>query len=118
MAVTLNKALLIGFVEKEPLVRYTNVDAVVAAFTIETVEEGFVTAKGEQIPEHKEWHRIVAWNDIAKYVESKVRKGSLVSIEGKLRTRSYVDKANVMRYITEVHADKIRVVNDAESINL
>lgn len=117
MAVTLNKALLIGFVEKEPLVRYTNVDAVVAAFTIETVEEGFVTAKGEQIPEHKEWHRIVAWNDIAKYVESKVRKGSLVSIEGKLRTRSYVDKANVMRYITEVHAEKICVVKGADSTN-
>jgi len=104
MTVTHNECLLTGYVEKEPLVHYTSVDAVVAAFRIETIDDEFVNDKGKTVPECHEWHRIVAWNELAKYVEMKVKKGMLVSVKGKLRTRSYVDKSNVMRFVTEIHA--------------
>lgn len=113
MSVTHNECLLTGYVEKEPLVHYLNVDAVVAAFRIETIEDEFVTDKGCTISEHHEWHRIVAWNEVAKYVEMNVKKGFLVSVVGKLRTRSYVDKSNIMRYVTEIHASKVCIIDES-----
>ena len=55
--------------------------------------------------ERTDWHMVACWGmmaDAARWV----RKGDAVSVEGKLRTRSY-DKAGEKRYVTEIIASKI-----------
>ena len=104
---SLNKAILIGNVGREPDIRYFENGNAVANFTLATNERGYRLANGTEIPERTEWHNIVAGRDRAIFVERYVHKGSLVYVEGKIRTRSYDDASGNKRYITEIYADRI-----------
>jgi len=104
---SLNKVILIGNVGKDPTVKYFDSGNAVANFNIATTERGYTLSNGTEVPERTEWHSIVVSRDRAQFVEKWVKKGSLVYIEGKLRTRSYDDQSGVKRYVTEVYADRI-----------
>ncbi len=107
---SVNKVILIGNVGRDPEVRYFENDRAVANFPLATTERGFTTANGQQIPERTEWHNVVVWGGLAKVVESYVKKGTQIFIEGKLRTRSWDDKDGNKRYTTEVYADNIQLL--------
>ncbi|MDR1223202.1 MAG: single-stranded DNA-binding protein [Tannerella sp.] len=104
---SLNKVILIGNVGKEPDVHYFDDGNAVAKFQMATSERGYKLANGTEIPERTEWHSIVATRDRAQFVEKHIKKGSLLYVEGKIRTRSYNDKDGNVRYITEIYADRI-----------
>lgn len=104
---SLNKVILIGNVGKDPDVRYFESGNAVANFSLATNERGYKLANGTEIPERTEWHNIVATRDRAQFVERYVKKGSMVYVEGKIRTRSYDDQSGIKRYVTEIHADRI-----------
>ena len=104
---SLNKVILIGNVGKDPDVRYFESGNAVANFSLATNERGYKLANGTEIPERTEWHNIVATRDRAQFVERYVKKGSMVYVEGKIRTRSYDDQSGVKRYVTEIQADRI-----------
>ncbi len=104
---SLNKVILIGNVGRDPDVRYFDSGAPVPNFPLATTERGDTLANGTTIPERTDWHNIVVRRDQVQFVERYVRKGSLVYVEGKLRTRSYDDPSGVRRYVTEVHADRV-----------
>lgn len=104
---SLNKVILIGNVGRDPDVRYFDSGAAVANFPLATSERGYTLANGTVIPERTEWHNIVVRRDQVPFVEKWVRKGSLLYVEGKLRTRSYDDQTGVKRYVTEIHADRV-----------
>ncbi|MEO6304640.1 MAG: single-stranded DNA-binding protein, partial [Bacteroidia bacterium] len=61
--------------------------------------------------EDTQWHFISAWGKMAEHVEAELKKGSFVSIEGRLTTRNYVDKSGVKKYITEVVANDVILKN-------
>ncbi|WP_066632801.1 single-stranded DNA-binding protein [Labilibacter marinus] len=107
---SVNKVILVGNVGKDPEIRYFENDRAVANFTIATTERGFTTSSGQQIPEKTEWHNIVVWGGLAKVVESYVKKGTQIYIEGKLRTRSWDDKEGTKRYTTEVYVDNLQLL--------
>jgi len=107
---SVNKVILVGNVGKDPDVRHFENDGAVANFTLATTERGYTTRNGQEIPERTEWHNIVVWRGLAKVVESYVKKGTQIYIEGKLRTRSYDDKDGNKRYITEVYADNLQLL--------
>jgi single-strand DNA-binding protein len=104
---SLNKVILIGNVGKDPDIRYFDSGNAIANFTMATSERGYKLANGTEIPERTEWHNIVAARERAQFVEKHVKKGSLVYVEGKIRSRSYDDKEGNKRYITEILADRI-----------
>ena len=104
---SLNKVILIGNVGKDPDVRYFDSGAAVANFPVATSERGYTLANGTVVPERTEWHNVVARRDQVQFVEKWVKKGSLVYVEGKIRTRTYDDQTGVKRYVTEIHADRI-----------
>ena len=54
-----------------------------------------------------EWHNIVLWRGLADVAEKFLKKGNLVYIEGKLRSRSWDDANGVKRYTTEVVGDQM-----------
>ena len=103
---SLNKVILIGKVGKDPDVRYFDSGNAVANFSLATNERGYKLANGTEIPERTEWHNIVANRERAQFVERYVKKGSMVYIEGKIRTRNYDDQNGIKRYVTEIHADR------------
>ena len=104
---SLNKVLLIGNVGRDPDVRYFDAGAAVANFPLATSERGYTLANGTVIPERTEWHNVVVRRDLVPFVEKWVKKGALLYVEGKLRTRSYDDASGNKRYVTEVHADRV-----------
>ncbi len=118
---SLNKAMLIGNVGQDPTVRYldgnsTNgANAKVATFTLATTER--YRDRSGNLQENTEWHNIVAWRGLADTVERFVKKGSQLYIEGHLRSRSWTDQAGQKRYITEIVADTLQLLNRKDREN-
>ncbi|MDR0743009.1 MAG: single-stranded DNA-binding protein [Tannerella sp.] len=104
---SLNKVILIGNVGKDPDVRYFDNGNAIANFPLATSERGYKLANGTEIPERTEWHNIVATRDRAQFAEKYIKKGSLLYVEGKIRTRNYDDRDGNKRYVTEIYADRI-----------
>ena len=105
---SINKVILVGRVGKDPAVRSMNNGDKVASFSLATGESWKDKNTGER-KESTDWHNIVVYNDhIVKVVESYVKKGSLIGIEGQVKTRKYQDQGGADRYVTEVVLQKFR----------
>ncbi len=107
---SVNKVILLGNVGREPEVRHIDGGNVVASFSLATTDRAYKTQSGQVVPERTEWHNIVAWRGLAEIVEKYVHKGTQIYIEGRLRTRSWVDQSNVQRYTTEIYAENIELL--------
>ena len=108
---SLNKAMLIGNVGRDPEVRYLDGqsgNAKVATFTLATTER-YRDRNGET-RENTEWHNIVAWRSTADVVERFVKKGTQLYIEGRIRTRSWDDQNGNKKYTTEIIADTLQLL--------
>jgi single-strand DNA-binding protein len=107
---SVNKAILVGRLGRDPETRYTSGGQAVANFTLAT-DETFKDRSGER-QKRTEWHRIVLWGKLAEISQQYLKKGMLVYIEGRIQTRQWEDKrdgqkkqsteivANVMRMLT------------------
>jgi len=100
---SLNKALLIGNMTRDPELRYTGTGTPVATFGIAT-NKSWKDANGET-KELTEFHNIVSWNKMAEICQQLLAKGMKVYIEGSLTTRSWEDESGVTKYKTEVRVD-------------
>ena len=101
---TLNKVFLVGRLGKDPEIRFSGDGNAIANFSIAT-NETWKNKEGNQ-EEKTDWHNIVVFGASAeKYIQPYVKKGTLVSVEGKLQTRDWEDKDGNKRYTTEVVAD-------------
>ena len=109
-----NKVMLIGRLGQEPEAKYTPNGTAVSNFSIATSEKWKDKASGEW-NEKTEWHRIVSWNKQAEFCNQYLKKGSLVYIEGKLVTRSWDDKEGQKRYMTEVVANTVQLLDKKEN---
>lgn len=109
MAGTVNKVILIGNAGKDPEVRYLENGVGVATITIAT-SENYTDKKTGEKRTITDWHNIVLWRGLAEITKNYVKKGSKIYVEGKLRTRSYTDKDNIVRYITEIIADELQLL--------
>ncbi|MDI9605090.1 MAG: single-stranded DNA-binding protein [Bacteroidota bacterium] len=107
---SVNKVILVGNVGRDPEMRYFDNDVAKASFSLATSERGYTTSSGTQVPERTEWHNIVCWRGLAQIAERFVKKGTLLYIEGKIRSRSYDDQNGVKRYITEIVADNLELL--------
>jgi single-strand DNA-binding protein len=105
---SINKVILVGNVGKDPVVRYFDKGVAKATFPLAT-SETYTNQQGETITS-TEWHNIVLWRALAEVVERTVKKGSQLYIVGKIKTRSYVDKDGNNKYITEILADTMLVL--------
>ena len=116
MAGSLNKAILIGRLGRDPEMRYTPSGQPVANFSIATDET--YTGKDGQKVEKTEWHRIVVWGKQAEFCGNYLAKGRLVYIEGKIETRKWTDKDGAEKYTTEIKADRVVGLDSRQSERL
>ncbi len=108
-----NKVFLIGHLGKDPEVRHLEGGNTVANFPLAT-SESYTTRDGNRV-EQTEWHNIVVWRKLAEIAEKYLKKGSLIYVEGRIRTRSWEDKDNNKRYITEIVASNFQMLDKRES---
>ena len=102
MSGSVNKVILIGNLGKDPEVRRTQDGRLIINLSIATSESWRDKTTGER-KEKTEWHRVVIFNDnIAKFAEQYVKKGSRVYVEGHLQTRKWQDQSGQDKYTTEV----------------
>ncbi len=108
-----NHVFLIGNLGKDPEIQYIEGNIPVAKFPLATTET-FKDKKGNTIPQ-TEWHNIVLWRGLAELAAKYLHKGSLVHIEGSLRTRSWEDKDKNRRFITEIIASNMVMLDKRSS---
>lgn len=108
---SVNKAIILGRLGKDPEIKQTPSGIVIATMTIATSE--FRKKEGERV-EETEWHRVTAIGKLAEIVNSYCKKGQLVYIEGRLRTKKW-QKDGIDRYMTEIIADALQMITKSES---
>ncbi|MEO8111997.1 MAG: single-stranded DNA-binding protein [Ginsengibacter sp.] len=101
----INKVILIGNIGKEPEYKTLQDGTPVAKLTIATTES--YRLKNGDAQSRTEWHSIIVWRALATFANKYIQKGSLIYIEGKLRSRRYEDKEGHKKYVTEVVADQV-----------
>ncbi len=106
---SVNKAILIGRLGKDPEVRYTNQGTQVTTFTVATNEVWRDKDGNKQ--ERTEWHRVVAWGKLAEICGQYLKKGSQVFLEGRLQTRDWEDRDGNKRYTTEIVAREMKMLD-------
>ena len=104
----LNKVMLIGRLGADPEIRYTQDGTPVASLSLAT---GRSVKRGDQWEEETDWHRVIAWRKLAEICERYLNKGSQIYVEGQIRNRSWEDKDGNKRYVTEVHAQDIQMLD-------
>jgi len=107
----LNKVSLIGRLGRDPEIRYFESGTAKASFPLAT-SESYTNKEGQRV-ENTEWHNIIFWRGLAEISEKYLKKGSLVFIEGKLRTRSWDDQDGNKKYITEVEGNNLIMLDKA-----
>ncbi|UFH53039.1 single-stranded DNA-binding protein [Spirosoma sp. KNUC1025] len=112
---SLNKVTLIGNLGNSPEFQTLEGNASVAKFLLATTES--FKDKNGQTHSTTEWHSVVLWRSLAELAHKYLTKGSLVYIEGKLKTRNYEDKVGTKRYVTEVVADQLIMLDKKTSTN-
>lgn len=102
---SLNRALLIGNLGKDPELRYTPDGLAILKFSIATTE--YFNDKSGSKNERTTWHNIVVFGKLGQSIANYLSKGKQVFVEGRINNRSYDDKDGVKKYITEIVATNI-----------
>ena len=103
-----SKTVLIGRLGKDPAQRATQNGTVVTTFSLATTEKW----SGE---EKTTWHNVVTWKGLAEVCGKYLHKGSLVMIEGTIQNRDYEDSNGDKRYITEIVAREMKMLDSKGS---
>lgn len=104
---SVNQVILIGRLGREPE-SHDTAGGKMAFFSVATSRR----YKGQdgQTQEETEWHSIVAFGSTADIVAKYVKKGDLVYVNGRLRTRKYTDKQGVERFKTEIICNNLQML--------
>lgn len=109
----LNKVQLIGNLGNNPDFQVLEGNISVAKFSLATTES--YKDKNGATQSSTDWHNVVLWRGLADLTKKYMSKGSLVYVEGKLRTRSFDDKDGQKRYVTEIIAENILLLDKKEN---
>jgi single-strand DNA-binding protein len=108
-----NKVILVGYLGKDPELRFFEGNIAKAGFSLATTE--FYKDKSGNRVEQTEWHQIVLWRHMAETAAKILKKGSLIYLEGKIHTRSWTDKEGHQRSVTEIVGENFSLLQSKES---
>ena len=100
---TLNKVMLIGRLGSDVKLTYFDKDSCTGQVSLAT-DESYTDKTTQAKVENTQWHNLVFYNKMAERVEKYAKKGDLLYVEGRLRTRQYQGQDGITRYVTEVVA--------------
>ena len=100
-----NRVVLLGNLGREPEIQFLEGNICVAKFSLATTEN-FKDKAGKLVTQ-TEWHNVVLWRGLAEIAQKYLHKGSLVYIEGSLKTRSWDDKDGNKKMATDIVGDNL-----------
>ncbi len=106
----LNKVMIIGYLGRDPEMRYTPSGRPVTSFSVAT-SRTWTSAEGER-REETEWFNVVAWGTLAEICKSHLSKNQQVYIEGRLQTRGWEDETGKKHFRTELVANEMILLGD------
>ena len=104
----LNRVQLIGNLGKDPESKYTPTGKKVAHFSIAVTNRW---KAGGESKENTEWVNIEAWGRLGEICQEYLKKGSLVYVEGRLKTDKYDSKEGDTKYFTKVVALSMQMLD-------
>ena len=111
---SINKAIIVGNLGRDPETRYTAYGGTAITSLSVATTRRYRNADGQTVNE-TEWHRIVLFSRLAEIAKDYLRKGSLVYIEGRIRTRRYQAKDGTDRYATEIIGETLQLLDRRQS---
>tara|TARA_Y100000768_G_scaffold347439_1_gene295705 strand:- start:619 stop:1041 length:423 start_codon:yes stop_codon:yes gene_type:complete len=111
MSGTLNKVMLIGHLGDEVKMHHFEGGGCIGRFPLATNENYINKSTGEKISS-TEWHNIVVRNKAAELCQKYLSKGDKVYIEGKIKSRKWLDDSGKERYMTEINTDVFTFLNN------
>lgn len=106
----LNKVMIIGYVGRDPEMRYTPSGRPVTSFSVAT-SRTWVSSEGER-REETEWFNVVAWGSLAEICKAHLTKNQQIYVEGRLQTRGWEDDNGKKHYRTELVANEMILLGD------
>jgi single-strand DNA-binding protein len=103
----INKVILLGRLGKDPVVRRLDNGRVVANVTLATNDH--YTKDGQRL-ESTEWHNLEMWDKQAETAEKYLKKGSLLYVEGKIRTDRYTDAEGQERQTRKIRVNNFQMM--------
>lgn len=107
----LNRVQLIGRLGKDPESRFTPTGKKVTHFSLAISQQWKMSGETK---EYTEWVNIEAWGRLGEVCQEYLKKGSLVYLEGRLKTDRYEDKEGETKYYTKVVALSIQFLDKKE----
>lgn len=108
MSGSINKAIIIGNLGRDPETRYTQAGQAITNLSVATTEE-WKDQQGQR-QQRTEWHRIVLFGRVAEVAGEYLKKGDSAYFEGKIQTRTWQDQSGQDRYSTEIVARELRLL--------
>lgn len=105
---SVNKAIVLGNIGRDPEVRYSASGSAVCNLSIATTRKW--KSKDGEAQEETEWHRVVLYDRLADVADEYLGKGSAVYVEGRLKTRKWQDKDGIDRYTTEIVGEHMQML--------
>jgi single-strand DNA-binding protein len=106
----LNKVMIIGYLGRDPEMRYTPSGRPVTSFSVAT-SRTWTSAEGER-REETEWFNVVAWGNLAEICKTHLSKNQQVYVEGRLQTRGWEDDTGKKHFRTELVANEMILLGD------
>ncbi len=104
----LNRVQLIGYLGADPEARYTPTGKQLVKFSLAVSNRW---KRDGEVQEHTEWVNIEAWGALAEICNEYLQKGSLVYVEGRIKTDKYQDDSNKTRYFTKVVIQQMQMLD-------
>jgi len=108
----LNRVQLIGRLGKDPESKFTPSGKKVAHFSLAVSQRW---KSGAETKEYTEWVNIEAWGRLGEVCQEYLKKGSLIYLEGRLKTERYEDKGGETKYYTKVVALSLQFLDKKQS---
>ena len=109
---TVNKAILIGRLGRDPETRYMPNGDAVSNFSIAT-DESWKDAQGNR-QERTEWHNITMYRRLAEIAGQYLKKGSLVYLEGRIQSRKYTGKDGIERTAYDIICHEMKMLGSRQ----
>jgi single-strand DNA-binding protein len=111
----INKVILIGHLGKDPEIKYLEGNIAKLSFSLAT-SEIFKDKNGNK-SEHVEWHNLIFWRNLAENGNKILKKGMQIYVEGKLKTREWIDREGIKKNITEIIGETFVLLQKKELDN-
>ena len=104
----LNRIQLIGYLGRDPETRFTPTGKKVTHFSLAVSQRRKVSGETR---EYTDWVNVEAWNRLGEVCQEYLKKGSLIYLEGRLKTDKYEDNGNT-KYFSKVVTQAVQFLSD------